>query len=178
MKITPVLFVVAGCALVLSGCVTTNPEASAYPDPSLAPTYGEVILTEGNEAGIVLVAGGEFNAAGVASTCGGMIYGRPDYAFNVSTSGDATLILGAVSLEADTTLVVYGPDRLWYCDDDGGEGLDPLMGIRRAAPGRYVVWVGTYNGGYANAALFAQWSLPAATTATAPVGNPTPRFIN
>lgn len=44
---------------------------------------------------------------------------------------------------ADATLLVYGPDQQWHCNDDA-EGLSPVVSIADAPRGRYVVWVGAF----------------------------------
>ena len=59
------------------------------------------------------------------------------------------MIISAAS-NADTTLVVNGPDGSWYCDDDGGNsGANPMVRLNSPRSGRYEIWVGTY----ANASL-------------------------
>ena len=45
---------------------------------------------------------------------------------------------------SDTTLVVNGPNGEWYCDDDSGEDINPLVTLGSNA-GRYEIWVGTYD---------------------------------
>jgi hypothetical protein len=54
--------------------------------------------------------------------------------------GDLKLFTRAA---ADATLLVYGPDQTWHCNDDT-EGLSPVVEIADAPRGRYAVWVGTF----------------------------------
>ena len=175
MKPTVVLFAVTVFGLIQSGCVTSSPEASSFPNPALSATYGEADLSRGGTTTISLVAGGEFDSSDISSACRGMIYDRPDYVFNVTTSGTDALLIAAAS-DSDTTVVVYGPDNRWYCDDDSAGGLNPIVTIGRAMAGRYAVWVGTHNGGYANAVLGASLATP--SSAGAGTGGGTPTFIN
>jgi len=60
-------------------------------------------------------------------------------------AGSYPLII-SVRSNADTTLVVNGPDGSWYCDDDGGnQGLNPSIRFNGPSSGRYEIWVGTYG---------------------------------
>ncbi len=63
------------------------------------------------------------------------------------------LTIGSVA-GSDTTLVVNDANGNWYCDDDGGNGLNPLVTLVNLASGRYDIWVGSYSeGDYANSVL-------------------------
>ena len=66
----------------------------------------------------------------------------------VYEAGSYPLIVSVAS-NADTTLVVNGPDGSWYCDDDSGEGVNPSLRFNGPKAGRYEIWIGTY----ANASL-------------------------
>ena len=51
----------------------------------------------------------------------------------------------------DTTLVVQAPDGQWFCGDDISEmDKDAVITISSPGPGAYQVWVGTFDGGYAD----------------------------
>jgi hypothetical protein len=51
-------------------------------------------------------------------------------------------------------LPVIAPDGQYYCDDDGGNGDDPVVSIGYPLGGDYRVWVGTFEtGAYHNATL-------------------------
>src|SRR5690606_4508404 len=56
--------------------------------------------------------------------------------------------------DSDTTLVVNGPDGLWYCDDDSNGGLNPQVTFSSPRSGTYHIWVGTFNGGMTSATLY------------------------
>ena len=64
--------------------------------------------------------------------------------------GGGEMTIGANS-NADTTLVVNGPDGEWYCSDDVN-GLNPA--IRFGEAGQYDIWVGVYEGTNAPATLY------------------------
>jgi len=116
-----------------------------------APTYGEFRLdAQGlpDESLLSVVAGGEVEAAQRAgpdaSECKGFTASAPD-ARLVWSGPAAGVRLSAVS-NADTTLIVRGPDGAWLCDDDSGEDANPSISLTAQA-GRYDIWVGTYSQG-------------------------------
>lgn len=113
------------------------------------PNYGSVSLTAGftpDPHVTNLQAGGNLNASNLSSNCRGTITNAPDVRLNY-TAGSFPLIL-SVSSNADTTLVVNGPDGSWYCDDDGGvNGFNPAVRFGSPQSGRYEIWVGTYSAG-------------------------------
>lgn len=116
-----------------------------------APTYGEFRLdAQGlpDESLLSVVAGGEVEAAQRAgpdaSDCKGFTAAAPD-ARLVWSGPAAGVRLSAVS-NADTTLIVRGPDGAWLCDDDSGEDANPSISLTAQA-GRYDIWVGTYSQG-------------------------------
>lgn len=114
------------------------------------PNYGELTLSAGftpDPALVSLLAGGSVNAADKNSDCAGFISDAPDMRlfWDGSGKGGPNLKISALS-NADTTLVVNGPDGRWYCDDDSGEDSNPLVELTPRA-GRYEIWVGTYSEG-------------------------------
>jgi hypothetical protein len=123
-------------------------------DFTLDPTFGEVTL----EAGFVpdphtveIVAGGDIDAFdaigtdGLGNSCVGTIANAPDYRLQY-TSGSFPLIFSFVS-DGDTTLVVNAPDGSWYCDDDSGGSLNPMIEFATPMSGQYDIWVGAFGGG-------------------------------
>jgi len=50
-----------------------------------------------------------------------------------------------VRSSVDTTLVIRDPQGQVYCNDDGGQGLNPMIQNNYWMPGNYEIWVGTYN---------------------------------
>lgn len=120
------------------------------------PSYGTVNLNAGftpDPYVVPLSSGGGINASNaIGGSCRGYIANNPDVRLNYS-NGSFPLIL-SVAASADTTLVVNAPDGNWYCDDDGGDGLNPSIRFDRPMSGRYEIWVGTYgNSGYNSAEL-------------------------
>lgn len=123
-----------------------SPTTSAGPDVNATPIYETVTLSAGYTPDpyiVSLASGGVNNASDVASGCRGYIASSPDVRLNYS-AGSLPLIL-SVNSDADTTLVVNGPDGQWYCDDDGGAGLNPSLRFGSPMSGRYEIWVGTYG---------------------------------
>lgn len=117
------------------------------PDPNLAPTYGQTALVSGflpDPRSVTVLAGGGIAAIdAVGRHCRGFIAEAPDYRLTF-TPGEYLLSISVVS-EADTTLVVRGPDGRWHCVDDAGDSLNPAIELHPALEGRYDIWVGTYD---------------------------------
>lgn len=113
------------------------------------PAFGEVSLSAGfspDPHQRRLTAGGTIRAADRVSGCNGYIANAPDYRLYYS-AGSLPLYIN-VDSDADTTLMVNGPDGRWYCDDDGAdEPLNPLLYWSSPQSGRYDIWVGTYSSG-------------------------------
>lgn len=132
--------------ITVAACVALAVAAPAgAQDISADPTYETVRLDAGFEDDPYLVelqAGGSMDASDLGGACTGLIADAPDVRL-IYSSGSLPLILGNVS-ESDTTIVVNGPDGRWYCDDDGGEGVDPLLVFDEPQSGQYDIWVGTY----------------------------------
>lgn len=126
-----------------------GPAPAGELDWSLEPPYGEVTLRAGfmpDPHSIDMLAGGGVNVrAQLGGNCVGWAAEEPDYRLHY-TAGSFDLYISAAS-EADTALIVNGPDGRWHCDDDGAEGLNP--GIRFSSPesGQYDIWVATYSEG-------------------------------
>ena len=108
----------------------------------LEPTFG--VVTEGQGFGSVsqtIQAGGDIDANTLAAECSGFIADAPDLVLDYS--GNASVFIEAVS-DADTTMVVEHPDGLIACNDDFN-GLNPGMETPFDEPGRYAIWIGTYE---------------------------------
>lgn len=124
--------------------------AASAQDYDADPNYGELSLSAGftpDPALLSLLAGGDINAADKYDGCTGYISSAPDMRlfWDGSAKGGLNLKISAIS-NADTTLVINGPDGRWYCDDDSGEDSNPLVELSPRA-GRYEIWVGTYTQG-------------------------------
>ncbi len=130
-----------------SGGGGSSGSSGGRPDFSLDPNYGSANLRSGftpDPHRVRLQSGGPIDASVVDSSCRGYISRAPDYRVRY-TSGRLPLIF-SVESSSDTTLVINGPDGRWYCNDDGGEGLNPSIRFETPRSGQYDVWVGTYGG--------------------------------
>lgn len=111
-----------------------QPQPNATPQTTLAVADAPVSAT-------VQAGGGDRNAVPGSGCSGYITNGRPTAA--VTVSGDGPLAIYAVS-GADATMLVQDPRGQWHCSDDAN-GSNPAVTFARAAPGRYVVWVGTFS---------------------------------
>jgi hypothetical protein len=114
------------------------------------PNYGEFHLSPGFDPDpgmLSLLAGGDIDASSKFNDCKGFISSAPDVRlfWEGESSSGLTIKVSAIS-NADTTLVVNGPDGKWYCNDDDGEDSNPSIELTPVA-GRYEIWVGTYSSG-------------------------------
>lgn len=75
--------------------------------------------------------------------CVGYIGMRPDVVVNY-TVGDWALTFSAAS-DTDINLVVRTPDGRYLCDDDSGEGTNPVVTVSKPTSGAYRAWVGVYS---------------------------------
>ncbi|MEO5707662.1 MAG: hypothetical protein ABIT10_05670 [Alteraurantiacibacter sp.] len=118
---------------------------AAAQDLSARPTYEAVTLNSGfanDPYNVSVQSGGSIDSSGIGSPCTGFIASAPDVRLNYQ-SGSLPLYLSTTS-DADTTLIVNAPDGQWYCDDDTGEGLNPLVVFAKPQSGQYDIWIGTY----------------------------------
>jgi hypothetical protein len=132
------------------------PRGSSGPDYSLAPGYGTYSLASGftpDPFEVQLVAGGANSASDWSGgECAGFIADAPDVRLMFQGGSFPELYFSADS-DADTTLVINGPNGEWFCDDDSGNGgLNPLVRMAPAS-GQYDIWVGTYGSSTASAVL-------------------------
>jgi hypothetical protein len=139
----------AVCALALAGPVAAQ-------DFNAEPNYGDITLEPGFQPDphlVSLSAGGTISATNAGNGCSGYITNAPDFRFYWSGKGSLNIKISVLS-RADTTLVVNGPNGEWYCDDDAGEDVNPLVTLGSNA-GRYEIWVGTYASGDPKPAVLA-----------------------
>lgn len=123
--------------------------------------------------------GGSFPSRTLSPMCLGYSFSqRPDFALRY-TAGGGPLYIGATS-SADTTLLVRAPDG-FYCDDDSGEGVNPLVSLQTPSSGTYDIWIGRIDAGPSVAATLhfseiptpGQWSqLQAPRAAPTPAAQP------
>lgn len=91
------------------------------------------------------------------SACGrSFITPRPDFRFTFAAGDRFPLMRFYVITRngADATLLVNTPDARWRCNDDSYGGRMPTIDFANPQPGRYDVWVGTYEGSRRNPATF------------------------
>lgn len=89
-------------------------------------------------------SGGRVDATPLGGTCKGWIADRPDHIVNLQSAFNFFRIF--INSSADTTLVVLTPTGQWLCNDDAF-GNNPAVDQQIWAPGKYLVWVGSYNQG-------------------------------
>lgn len=133
--------------LVAAAAMTLSTAASAQPDFSRNPSFGTITLSAGfaNDPRIINVtAGGQLNAATLGDGCVGSVANSPDVRLNY-TAGSLPLII-SVGADADTTLVVNGPDGQWYCNDDTN-GVNPVVRFDNPGSGQYDIYIGHYGQG-------------------------------
>ena len=116
---------------------------------AMRPNYGQTQLTASGleEAHVLeLDAGGYVDMQQRLEQCAGFITENPDYRVTYDAGdGEAPLIF-SVNSQADTTLVINGPDGRWHCDDDGGVlGRNPMLMFEAPQSGQYDIWVGIYG---------------------------------
>lgn len=125
--------------------VVLSPAAASAQDISATPVYGTLNLSAGfspDPQERSLSAGGSHQTS--LGGCDAYIYSAaPDYDLNYQ-AGSLPLIISATS-DSDVLLLVNTPDGRWHCDDDSGEGLDPMLTFSSPQSGNYNIWVGTYS---------------------------------
>jgi hypothetical protein len=123
---------------------------SRAPDADMAPLAGRLNLNAGfsdDPRTVEVMAGGDVDGEmGTGGMCWGRINQAPDIWVNYAGGSEYDLYLSMQS-EADTTLIVQGPDGGWHCDDDTAGDLNPGIRIVDPAPGRYAIWAGRFSNG-------------------------------
>ncbi|QLC26736.1 peptidase S1 [Parasphingopyxis algicola] len=133
---------------------STSSNSGGRPDFSLDPNYGTATLRSGftpDPHRIRLQSGGSIDASVLGGSCRGYVSPAPDYRVQYE-SGRLPLNI-SVQSSSDTTLVINGPDGEWYCDDDGGDGLNPSIRFDTPRSGQYDIWVGTYGSAQLESAI-------------------------
>lgn len=122
--------------------------AASAQNASLNPNSGQVELRAGfspDPYTVSVVAGGSLDGNRLPGACTGWISDAPDFRVTYS-AGSLPLAFRTVS-EADTTLIINGPNGDWACDDDSFGDGDAQVVFRNPASGVYDVWIGTYSRG-------------------------------
>jgi hypothetical protein len=149
MGVLALAMLLSSCASAAqpSGGTTQTGYSGGEPNWRAAPTYGTIDLTAGFTPDPYLrsiAAGGANEVALGGSECSGYIHAAaPDLDLNYRNAGQYQLAIYAKS-DTDITLVVYGPDRRWYCSDDVS-GTDPAVVFDNPMSGNYNIWIGTYR---------------------------------
>ncbi|GAB4205954.1 MAG: hypothetical protein OHK0013_22210 [Sandaracinaceae bacterium] len=122
--------------------------------------YGQVQLDTGflPDPHQVAVVSGASNATGnvvdinaLALTprnggaCRGYTTTQPDYIVRVGRPGQ--LLRFWVNAPGDTTLIINDGAGNWWCSDDDGGNLNPLIEMQAPVAGQYDIWVGSYQAG-------------------------------
>lgn len=134
---------------VTGGATTTNVTGMTGADVfdfSTPASYGSATLSAGfapDPYQIQLAAGGGIDAnATLGPPCMGFVATVPDYRL-IYTAGQYRLRMFVAS-SGDTTLVVNAPDGQWYCADDSGGTLNPMLDFNNPMSGQYDIWVGNF----------------------------------
>lgn len=111
------------------------------------PTYGTAQLSAGflpDPHTTQVVAGGSVENPIQGTGCRGRIAANaPD--LNLSYSAGSASLYIYTETDVDVTLTVRAPSGEWFCNDDGGEGLDAMIAFSRPQSGQYNIWVGSYS---------------------------------
>ncbi len=147
------LFVAALSQLGDTGALASDVNTSDFPAEAL---YNNVSLVTGFTPDpylVSIVAGGDSAASDeLGAACAGNVTSKqPDVVLNYTAGSNFGLYLYAEAAE-DITLILLGPDG-WYCDDDSHGDLNPGVSLERPLSGDYLIWVGTFDGGVADAEL-------------------------
>ncbi len=134
--------------MLMVGAIAVQSQVlAAEPQWRSDPRYGTVTLQGGfspDPHTVEVRAGGNLQVdSRLAPDCAGSVAAdRPDVDLNFEPGTMALFIY--VSSKVDTSLVIYGPDRRWYCNDDF-MGEDPMVVFHNPPAGNYNIWVGTWD---------------------------------
>lgn len=145
------MMMASAIALMVAAAGSASAQASktqrAALDTTLEAHFGEYYLDAGftpDPYVVDIYSGGDIDANSLGGGCRGMVSRAPD----VQITYDAGSLPLSFSVDSvtDTTLVINGPDGRWTCDDDSGEGTDPLVTYHNPMSGVYDIYVGAYGG--------------------------------
>ncbi len=139
------------CPGILSIPVTVSPAETGMLDYSLPPSFGSTALVSGftpDPFTVAVTSGGTVDVvAAMGEACSGVASGyaasAPDFRLQY-TAGQYILRFFFVS-EGDTTMVINAPDGRWYCDDDTGGLLQPMLTFDPPLSGQYDIWIGSFS---------------------------------
>ena len=131
-----------------SGSNGGSASGGEMPNWQATPLYGEINLRAGFRPDPYVqnvTAGGSSRNPVSGSGCTGYInLSAPDFELNYTAGSGALPLNFYVKSNEDTSLLIYTADGRWICDDDGGNGLNPLLSLTNPSSGSYQIWVGTY----------------------------------
>lgn len=131
----------------------TTPTVTSLITNQRSSNYGSVVITPGaNPAPVAIVSGATatssvgFGTLGLqpvnSGSCRGYGTAQPDYILDVAAPLSAMNLV--VASGGDPTLVVHHAGRYW-CSDDDGDAMNPLLQLTGVEAGQYDVWVGSYS---------------------------------
>jgi len=124
----------------------TQPPMGGGLSPQAPPAYGSVSLRSGFMPDPHVLSGnvmsGPIQGGQVSGGCRGYYQPNPSHTLMAPTGFRQIRFL--VNSGVDTTLLVMLPNGQILCDDDGGEGLNPVV-TTASPPGAIRVWVGGYS---------------------------------
>lgn len=99
---------------------------------------------------VSVVSGGSLDSSsmGLGAGCTGYVTANPDAILHYNGTPSTGLLRIFVQAQgnADTTLIINGPNGQWYCNDDAF-GRNPEITFNSPGSGQYDIWVGSYEAG-------------------------------
>lgn len=128
---------------------TPPPAPSGGLNPSISPAFGSVSLSSGfwpDPFTVEILSGGNVDMSAITGgRCDGFVASGPDFNLDWSSGGSPfSIFFNAFNAGSDTTLIVRDPVGNVFCNDDLN-GLNPGMTIGGPSPGRYHIWIGSFQ---------------------------------
>lgn len=148
------LAVLVACTAFLGAAIAPAAQLAAQGSPlrigGQSANFGVFGLNGGflpDPATYNVVSGGTLDASrmGLAPNCRGFVTAQPDVILRYANPRSFLRLY--VRAQGDTTLVVNDPSGRWYCSDDEGGSLNPMLDFNRPQGGQYDIWVGSYRSG-------------------------------
>ncbi|MEM6500667.1 MAG: hypothetical protein AAF685_02390 [Cyanobacteria bacterium P01_C01_bin.89] len=145
IALTPAISVLA------TGAILSAPTASASLAVSPDTLPLSVVGTAGGRVAIPqgIVPAGQGRPQ---KSCLGFASLEANHRLDLNTvPSSLTITVNSFSSDVDTTLAVKTPEGQWLCGDDiSATNTDAAVTISSPSAGSYEVWVGTFDGGYAD----------------------------
>ena len=130
--------------LSVSGSVSNFGEASLsggfLPDPHVVS-----VVSGADASSAVNIDGLGITPENAAGNCTGFATSQPDFILHYDSP--AAMLRFFVTAPGDTTLVINDGAGHWWCSDDDGGNLNPMVDVTGAPAGQYDIWVGSYEAG-------------------------------